>query len=168
MDKTDFSQAELLALLRPAFEKTGRPYRKKRNVLAKPAKEGEVIATVTADGLETTNTAHAGDFIIQNMTEAGERYILPEAKFTKKYALLRPSESGWNEYEPTGKIVALAFDEGLQTQFHLPDTFHFMARWGQPMVAKQGDFLASPPDYSEVYRIAQEEFYETYAPVELN
>jgi len=30
------------------------------------------------------------------------------------------------------------------------------------MVVKKGDFLVSPLDYSEVYRIAKKEFFETY------
>ena len=30
------------------------------------------------------------------------------------------------------------------------------------MIVKKGDFLVSPLDYSEVYRIANKEFFETY------
>ena len=30
------------------------------------------------------------------------------------------------------------------------------------MTVKKGDLLVSPLDYSEVYRIANKEFYETY------
>ena len=33
-------------------------------------------------------------------------------------------------------------------------------------LAKTGDFIVSPPDGAEVYRIARKEFFETYAEVE--
>jgi hypothetical protein len=45
----------------------------------------------------------------------------------------------------------------------LPDDFHFVATWGEPMRVRAGDFLASPTELNEVYRIARAEFFETYA-----
>lgn len=38
-----------------------------------------------------------------------------------------------------------------------------IAAWGETQPVKVGDFLASPDEtYSEVYRIARKEFFETY------
>ena len=37
-----------------------------------------------------------------------------------------------------------------------------MAPWGEKMIVKVGDYLVSPLNYSEVYRIAEKEFFETY------
>jgi hypothetical protein len=39
----------------------------------------------------------------------------------------------------------------------------FVASWGRNMVLKTGDMIVSPcPNFSEVYRIARQEFDETY------
>ena len=37
-----------------------------------------------------------------------------------------------------------------------------MANWGEKMVVRKNDYLVSPLDNSEVYRIARKEFFETY------
>jgi NAD(P)-dependent dehydrogenase (short-subunit alcohol dehydrogenase family) len=38
----------------------------------------------------------------------------------------------------------------------------FMAPWDQPEKVELNDFLVTPPDHSEIYRIARKEFFETY------
>ena len=40
-----------------------------------------------------------------------------------------------------------------------------MAPWGERMVVKSGDYLVAPMNYSEVYRVAEKEFFETYREV---
>ena len=35
------------------------------------------------------------------------------------------------------------------------------------MIVKKDDFLVSPLDYSEIYRIANKEFFETYKPKDI-
>ncbi len=161
--KTVFSQEEILQKFRPVLEAEGEVYHKKINVLAKKAKGGEVVETITGDGLETTNKADAGDYIVQNQTEAREQYIVSEEKFLKKYEPLEaPQEGVFTEYRSTGKIVAIELtDERLQS-LGLPREFYFMANWGEKMVAKVGDFMGGPTDFSEVYRLARKEFFETY------
>jgi hypothetical protein len=44
------------------------------------------------------------------------------------------------------------------------ERIEFLAAWNRYMVLKPGDFIVSPlPNLNEVYRIAEQEFYETYS-----
>ncbi len=168
MQQNPRTQSDLLAALRPLLDAGGAyRYRKCRNILAKRAQAGEKIATITADGLETVNTAQAGDYIVRNTTEAGEQYLLDAEKFEKKYSPhTQPDENGWQMYEPNSVIFAIELRPELLQSLQWPPEFHFLARWGEDMIAKTGDFLALPEDCSEVYRIARKEFFETYKPAE--
>ncbi|MBV6439068.1 MAG: hypothetical protein EPGJADBJ_00699 [Saprospiraceae bacterium] len=162
--KTVFSQQEILQKLRPLLESEGAIYHKKRNILAKRAKGGERVETVTGDGVETINEAGSGDYIVQNQTEAGEQYVVPENEFLKKYAPVgKPTRQGFAEYRSTGKIVALELTAEKLKALGLPREFKFKTDWGEDMVAKAGDFMGGPADFSEVYRLARKEFFETYA-----
>ncbi|MCC7244529.1 MAG: hypothetical protein IT269_02525 [Saprospiraceae bacterium] len=166
MTKTKaLSQLALLKKIRPLLETHGSLFQKKQRILAKRASGGERVETHTSDGLETVNMAQHGDYIVENQTKAREIYVLPEDKFTARYRLIGPAGNGFHEYEPTGKIVAIELNSALLSALSLPDTFRFMAPWKSDMVAKKGDFLVSPTEFSEVYRIARNEFFETYAPV---
>lgn len=149
-------------MFRPLLEREGIRYQKNTNVFARPAKPGEVVHTHTADGLETSNRAEAADFLVRNQTASGEAYLLPGHKFSKKYAFLRAMDEEWSEYRALGEIIAVELTPERLETFKLPGEFQFIAPWDSPMVAKAGDFLASPFDYSELYRIARKEFFETY------
>ncbi len=156
----------MLQMLQPLMNSSGRAYRKCRNILAKRAAGSEKIATITADGLETVNTTKEGDYIIQNQTKAGEQYVLKAEKFERKYELIGPSaQTGWQEYRPTGKIIALELDRQTLQTLGWTDKIEFTARWGETMIAKAGDFLAMPSEGAEIYRIARKEFFETYAAI---
>jgi len=47
-------------------------------------------------------------------------------------------------------------------EFNVKSRFYFIASWGTKMIVKENDFLACPVGEEEVYRIAREEFFETY------
>ena len=66
-----FSQEELLERMKPLL-RDGGTYEKFKEIDAREAKEGEVIETITSDGLETKNTAEQGDYIVRNTTGAQE------------------------------------------------------------------------------------------------
>ncbi|MCC6459397.1 MAG: hypothetical protein IT260_02930 [Saprospiraceae bacterium] len=157
-----WTQAETLEKIRPILEQKGILYQKNKNVYARAAEARERIDSYTADGLETTNAAHAGDFIVRNQTGAAEEYIVPAHKFNQRYVWLREHEEGWAEYQSLGQVIALELDDETLSTLEMPDTFHFTAPWGEAMVAKTGDFLVGPPALTEVYRIARQEFFETY------
>lgn len=142
----------------------GRLYRKKTNVLAKPAEEGERVETVTSDGRETTNTAKAGEFLVRNQTKAQETYLMKSEQFHKKYEYLGKGEEGYAEYRALGEVKALELTPDTLQAMKLEAPLYFIADWGEEMVAKEGDYLVVPVDGQEVYRIARQEFGETYEP----
>jgi hypothetical protein len=161
-----FTQKEILEKLRPLLQQEGLVYQKKKNIFARQATSGEVIQTNTGDGLETTNAAEAGDFIVQNQTSAGEEYIVPAHKFKQKYTHLRAVDAQWHEYQSVGRIVAIELLPERLAALGLPDIFEFIAPWDDPMTAKVGDFMGGPEGLTEVYRLARTEFFETYARLE--
>lgn len=148
------NQKEAFELFSPLIEQRGKIYFKCSLVYVVCAKEGDYIETWTADGLETTNYANEGDFIVQNIqTEAQEKYIVTPDMFFKRYKFFYWSGDG-AIYMPTGKVKAVIYD-GADCEF--------VAKWGRNMVLKTNDFIVAPlPESKEVYRIASKEFYETY------
>ncbi|MFN0014768.1 MAG: hypothetical protein ACKVU2_09500 [Saprospiraceae bacterium] len=159
-----YAQIELLEKMRPVLQQEGVIFQKKKNVYARPALVGEAVQTVTKDGIETENLAEEGDYVVRNQTDAGEAYLVPANKFSSKYAPLRMLDDGWAEYTAVGRIVAVELTQQRLEALDLPAEFEFVAAWGAAMVAKAGDFLGGPEDFSEVYRLARKEFFETYAP----
>jgi len=151
------TQEQAATRFMPIIEAVGIVYEKFTQVQARPAVEGEVIITTTAAGKETQNTAKAGDFVVKNLTKAQEQYILPATKFTARYKLVADLlASKWATYQATGECKAVPYT-GTNTEF--------MAPWGEPMQLHTGDMICTPlPQKGEVYRIAAQEFSETYRP----
>jgi hypothetical protein len=138
----------------PEILAKGQKYKKFVKVNARPAKEGEVVHTYTADGKETSNTAKAGDFVVRNATGAKEEYIISKDKLNKRYKELGLLTGEWKRYQALGECMALRYD-GPNMQFK--------ASWDEGMVLKTGDMIVTPlPAKDEVYRIAAKEFKETY------
>jgi hypothetical protein len=159
------TQDKIQAIFIPLLKKQGRQCAKKQNIWARVAAEGELIMTITSDGLETSNIATEGDMIVKNQTDAKEMYVMKVASFEQRYAssdeALSDSE-GFQEYIPIGKIWVLLIDYTLLDMLNLSEEFYFEAPWGSSMVCKKDDYLVTPPDFSQVYRIARKEFFETY------
>lgn len=160
--KQVYTQKEIIETMVPILKSDGKVYKKFKKIHARKAVEGEEIQTVTKDGLETTNTANEGDFIVRNQTEAAEMYIVPAKKFQDRYDFLEEGEDVFSVYASKGKIAGVEMNEALLQQLKLHDEFYLVAPWGEEMVVKKDDYLVSPLDYSEVYRIARKEFFETY------
>ena len=159
------SQEDMKAIFLPLLHKQGSIFIKKQKIWAKPAEEGEVVITVTNDGMETSNIANFGDMLIKNQTIANEMYVMSEQSFQQRYANMEDpvlDNDGFQEFLPIGKINALLIDSQLLIKLNLPDEFYFQAPWQSKMICKKNDFLACPPDFSQVYRIAHKEFFETY------
>lgn len=157
-------QAQMKALFLPLLEREGKMFQKVRPVWARPAQKGERIETHTADGLETVNTAQEGDVVVRNTTQAGEMYLMSSDKFAARYEAIEGENvpEGFSAYQPIGRITAIELTPELLATLGLPAAFTFTASWGSEMSAKQGDYLACPEDGSSVYRIARQEFFETY------
>ena len=147
----------------PYLLKNGAVYRKFTQVKARSAVAGESVASKTSDGLETTNTAAEGDYVVQNMTEIKEEYIVKPAAFHERYKPTHQKKDGWEIYDAQGKIVALEMNAVNLDSFGWQAPFWIEAPWKESMVVKQDDFLVSPlPGSDEVYRLARKEFFETY------
>lgn len=97
---------------------------------------------------ETTNTANAGDWIVTN--PGGEKYVVPAAKFPKKYEPCPELGDGW--YKPTG---------GVQKFLELTEDTTFICSWGEEQHIKAGGFV-NVTDLSDIYGIARDEFFDTY------
>ena len=138
----------------PYINDTGKTYRKISPVFARFAKEGEYIETWTDDGLETTNYAKDGDYVVKNLyTSMQEEYIVSNEMMTQRYDFVYEVTEG-GIYKPTGKVKAAIYS-GQEIQF--------IAKWGRNMTLKPGDMIVTPlPLCKEVYRIAAKEFYESY------
>ncbi len=159
------TQAEIQAMFQPLLNEKGQIFQKSKNVFARKAKEGERVVTITGDGIETKNTASKGDYIVMNQTEASEQYIMSKKKFSNRYDYICRAKGSFNCYASKGRIVGVALTPELMSQLNLSNPFYFQAPWGQEMVAKEGDYLVSPTDGTEIYRIARKEFFETYRAV---
>lgn len=152
-ENAKMNQKEMLEKYLPEIKSKGKDYSKKVVVLARRAKTGEKIDTNTSDGKETTNTAKEGDFVVKNPT--GEEYIIKKETFAKRYDKCKGDSNGeWESYKAKGKCRAIVWEH---------EQMSFVASWGEEMVIKKGDMLATTiPEMSEVYRIAAKEFNATY------
>ncbi len=162
-----YSQQKIQDLLIPQLQEKGELFIKYRCVLARHAREGEQIVTITGDGKETANKANSGDYVVKNTTKAKERYIVPGSKFHKKYVLQKKRKGKkYDRYQPVGKVLGILVTDKVLPELAREKEVYFEAPWGEPMVIKTGDYMVCPPDLSEVYRIARQEFFETYREVE--
>ena len=76
---------------------------------------------------------------------------------------MEETTTNYKVYQAIGKIKAIKLTKKLWQTLNLPDKqFYFIPPWGGSMVVKLYDYLVCPLDYSEVYRIARKEFWETY------
>jgi hypothetical protein len=152
------SQQQMIEKFMPLIKAYGDVYHKQGGVMARQAQPGEVIQTTTKDGLETTNTAGEGDFIVRNPT--GEQYIIKSDVMAKRYEQEGPAQQqGWTKFKAKGQVRAIQYNP---QSLDMPAQIEFQAPWGESMVLKTGDMIATP-DGSEIYRIARAEFEKTYA-----
>src|SRR5262245_7932211 len=161
MSRVEVSQAHLMEHVLPLLRRDGSVYRKHRCVMARPALVGEVVVSTTAAGQETVNTGSEGDYVVQNLTTARELYIVRGKTFHERYEL-EQSLDIWNRYRPIGQVIGLEVREALLVRLSLPSPFYIEASWKQLQVTILGDFLVCPLDGREIYRIARQEFGETY------
>ncbi len=156
------SQSLIINRLLPVFQKIGKRYRKFQQIHARPAQPGEIVVSITSSGMETRNIASDGDFVVKNLTEALELYIVSGSKFSKRYTLDCEMNGEWKRYRPLGEVIAIEVDTGLLTFLEQTSPFLIEAPWGEPQQVELHDFFVTHIDYSEIYRIARREFFQTY------
>lgn len=158
-------QEELMDKLLPVILSKGARHKKFQQVHARPAVDGEQVVSITQDGQETTKKATVGDYVVKNLTTAGELYVVSKAKFEDKYERIKQIDDTWSLYDPKGEVRALKIDAGLSQTLSQPTdrTFYIMAPWGSTQRVNPEDYFVSPlPNLSEIYRVAAKEFIETY------
>lgn len=156
------SQQEMLDHFIPRMEQEGKRYKKKSLIKAKKAQPGLVVITKTSDGVETRNTAQKGDWLVENQTSAEEQYLIKPDTFEKKYDLMHALGDGWGCYRPKGEIYAMKVTSSDIDTLGAKDTLQFQAPWKESIHIKPGDYLVISLDKTEIYRIAQKEFQQTY------
>ncbi len=155
------SQEQMLAKFIPMLRRA-KHYKKTTKVLARVANAEEDIRSITASGVETTNVAQPGDWIMENQTEAREQYVVKPEKFIERYEYDKKVDDTWDQYHSRGFVLAIQVDAEELNKFALTHPFHFEAPWREAQIFHPDDFLVCPPDFSEVYRIGNKEFLETY------
>lgn len=127
-------------------------YSKIGAVLARKAVRNERIDTIIDNVVETTNTAGDDDVVVVGSKK--EEYIVPFSKFHNRYMVDKPLNDTFQEYKACGKCLAYQYSG---------ESFQFESPWNELMLVQDGDYLATPDDsFSEVYRIEQQAFLETY------
>lgn len=149
----------------PLMETLGKRFKKKSLIRAKKAELGTVVITKTSDGFETKNTAEKGDWLVENQTSAKESYLIKAETFDKKYTLLHSLGNGWGCYQPKGEIFAMKVSSQDLENLGAKEILEFQAPWKESIVLKPGDFLVISLEKSEIYRVAQKEFAETYEAI---
>ncbi|MEX6295061.1 hypothetical protein [Proteus mirabilis] len=142
---------------------------KTKPVLARPAKEGEVITTyIKGEGVETiSEPAKAGDWVVQNICPAtgNEEILVRKDKFAQRYNLadadkaksITPIRQGYQVFIPKG-IEMNYFIVPKQTA-----EFAMEAPWGELQRFQAGDAVVqSTTDKQDIYRIQQAAFKCTY------
>lgn len=148
------NQKDAFEFFMPLIDFSGKVYKKISPVYAYLAEPNEYIETWTEDGLETTNYAKNGDYIVQNLnTDSKEKYIVTAEVFHSRYEKIHDCDKGF-VMSPKGMVKGCIF--------HGPE-MEFIAAWGRIMMIKPGDMIVTPlPFCNEVYRIARKEFDQTY------
>jgi hypothetical protein len=163
------SQDALMSDVMPLIKAANEKYRKFQKVHARPADPGEVITSTTADGEETTNRAGADDMVVKNLTEAREQYIVGKNKFESRYTPVEAVDDKWTLYAPLGEVMAIDISREITDSFDVGAEFYIVAPWGSEQLSREGDkFVAPLPGLDEIYRIARQEFDETYQPKPVN
>ena len=162
------SQEELMEEVLPLIKADGALYQKSVKVDARPAVEGEIVISITEDGEETSQAAKAGQMLIRNMTTAREEYLVDLDKFTPRYKNPEPidGEEKWQRYNSSGQVRAIQVTPEITTLLNVGSEFFIHAPWGTDQIVKENDFLVSTcPTQDEIYRIAKDEFQQTYTLV---
>lgn len=123
-----------------------------QRINARPAEPGEVVVTYASDGtIETQNTASTGDWIVNNVSNPDNKWIMKGEVFQKKY---QPVEGQPGVYMPKG---------GPMNAAQISEPISFRAPWGEQMnIDKGGYILGDPNNPADMYGISQKDFDSTY------
>ena len=156
-------QTYLIRHLLPLIKTKGHLFTKYGEVLARKATKPESITTTTSSGIETSNTAHKGDYVVtNNNTDTKEIYVISPEKFKVRYKKIKAVTKDTTLYQPMGQVLGIRLTKKLLESFNWPTKFYIMASWKEKQFVSQGDYLVCPKGVDEVYRIGYKEFKKTY------
>lgn len=156
-------QAILVEKYLEEIKNDGRLYKKVESVLARKARLGETIVSVTSDGEEGHNVANDGDVVVQNQTDAKEEYIVKGETFVNRYNVELELTDKWQVYEPSGEARAIPITHAVIAELRVGHKFFIEASWGESQFASEGDYFVTPsPNFDEIYRVGKPEFEKTY------
>lgn len=123
-----------------------------QRINARPAQEGERITTIASDGVsETTNVAGQGDWVVNNVSNPDNQWIIDGKTFAKKYV---PVNGQQGVYMPKG---------GPMNAAQINEPISFTAPWGETMnIDKGGYILQDPTNPNDIYGISGKDFDNTY------
>ncbi len=88
-------------------------------------------AWATTGGVrETANISNEGDFVVKNLTESEELYIVTPSKFSGPYEFSEKINEKWSKYEPLGKVKTIDVDRHVLSLLKQNGSFHIYASWG--------------------------------------
>ena len=113
----------------PYINDTGKIYRKISPIYARIAVENEYIETWTEDGLETTNYAKIGDYVVQNLYTSNKQIsvsVQGQKPSNKTYSQVLNSISGYIQQfsKPNGFVIQDDISSGEST-ISVSKTFFF-------------------------------------------
>lgn len=123
-----------------------------QRINARPAQEGERITTIASDGVgETRNVAEQGDWVVNNVSNPDNQWIIDGKTFAKKYV---PVNGQQGVYMPKG---------GPMNAAQINEPISFTAPWGERMnIDKGGYILQDPNNPNDIYGISGKDFDSTY------
>jgi hypothetical protein len=160
-----YSQHDITSHFYPILKEAGHCYSKKSLIRAKKATPGSCILTRTSDGQEFENTAEPGDWLIENQTAVSEHYLMKDAVFSKKYSLHQALGEGWCAYRALGQVYAKQLTTEEIQDFTGSQNIDFEGPQNKTVSLRPGNYMVIPIDKSEVYRITEKEFVQTYEQV---
>lgn len=160
-----YSQQEIIAHFFVLLKENGQRYTKKSLIRAKKASPGTLVVTRTSDGQAFENTAVPGDWLIENQTAVAEHYLLKETIFSKKYSIHQALGEGWGAYRALGQVYAKQLTPQEIKDFTGAQKIDFEGPQNKTVNLQLGDYMVIPTDKSEVYRITEKEFLQTYEQV---
>lgn len=141
---------------------------KTKPVLARPAKEGEIITTIIkGEGVETiSEPAKEGDWVVQNICAAtgNEEILVRKAKFVQRY---KEADKSNIHLTPVPDNYLPFIPKGIEMNYFIvPEStpeFAMQAPWGELQRFQAGDAVVqSTTDSQDIYRIQKAAFECTY------
>ena len=129
-----------------------------QRIEAKQSDGGEEIETIGSDGnKETKRTTKKGDWIVNNVSNKENKWIIDDKTFKKKY-----EEDKNGVYKPKGgpMLAAKVSDcEDAGVEFAPPN-------WGGDVIKIKNDgwFMKDPSNEKDIYAISKKDFDSTYKP----